>query len=120
MSRPIPGLEALATTRQCACCRLHWPRVCMPPWRTVCRVCKAGHGSPHAALISVTIRYTHGWSQDELARRAGVHRNSVANCEAGVYAPSDDTFKALIVAHELALRVRTSGAELQETPRACA
>lgn len=44
------------------------------------------------------LRATHDWSQDDLARRAGVDRKTVNRIEKGHFSPSLDTLVRLSIA----------------------
>ncbi|MCC7020057.1 MAG: helix-turn-helix transcriptional regulator [Ardenticatenales bacterium] len=48
-------------------------------------------------------RAEHGWSQDDLARRAGVTRQTVSSIETGQYGPS--ALLAFVLAEQLGKRV---------------
>lgn len=60
-----------------------------------------------------------GWSQDDLARRAGVTRQTVSSIETGQYGPS--ALLAFVLAEELGKRVDElfflSGGALEGTER---
>ena len=64
--------------------------------RTVSTVPKLPSPAPASALRS--LRRDRGWSQLELARRAGVSRQSVALAELGTHQPLSRTAAALAAA----------------------
>lgn len=52
-----------------------------------------------------TLREMNGWTQDELARRAGVSRGNINRIEGCKYAANDDTLQAIAEAFGMTLDI---------------
>jgi DNA-binding XRE family transcriptional regulator len=62
-----------------------------------------GAGRPTFARRMIALRGRRGWSQQDLARRLGVHQNSIAGWEAGKNEPSLHTFVAIASTFDVSL-----------------
>ena len=56
-------------------------------------------------LRILTLRKMRSWSQDELARRAGLQRSHVSRIEAGKYAVTLETIQAIAEAFDMTVDI---------------